>query len=275
MPNIYQLIAPKGKPVPILVSVPHCGTAFPEELISGYRKEMVSNPDDTDFFVQDVYDFVTEMGITLIQAHYSRWVIDLNRSPQNKSLYTDGRLITGLTPTTDFLGNKLYVSAEYEPSQEEVNRRKKLYYQPYYDKITEILTGFKQDFGQAILWDAHSIRRVVPTIHPTPFPSFILGTNDGKTAAPTLIAAAKKGIAAHQVEMTYNHPFKGGNITRHFGDPSNNIHALQLEMIKTLYMDDGELVYHPSRAKKLRSRLKYTFELLIETLRKSRNRITY
>jgi len=99
--------------------------------------------DDTDFFVHKIYDFVTEMGITLIYAHYSRWVIDLNRSPENKALYTDGRIITGLTPTTDFLGNPIYKSAAVEPDYEEIERRKKRYFQPYYNKITALLNSFK------------------------------------------------------------------------------------------------------------------------------------
>ena len=125
MEQPYHVIKAEGKKVPILVSVPHCGTAFPEELNGHYRAELALNPDDTDFFVHRLYDFVPELGITMIYAHYNRWVIDLNRSPENRALYSDGRIVTGLTPITNFLGKRIYKSAKYEPNQAEVERRKK------------------------------------------------------------------------------------------------------------------------------------------------------
>jgi len=262
-PN-YHILPPKGKRVPILVSVPHCGIAFPEDLMGNYQPKMIDPPDDTDFFVHRVYDFVREMGITMIHAHYSRWVIDLNRSAQNQALYTDGRLITGLTPSTDFLGNSIYQSPQLEPDEAEIQRRKKVYYAPYYEKTNSILADLKEEFGFAILWDAHSIRQYVPTIQQGAFPAMILGTNDGQSAKEKLIQSAKTGLTSGPYKLSYNHPFKGGNITRHFGDPKNNIHALQLEMIKTLYMDDTETVYHLERAEQLRGVLKNAFEGLIE-----------
>lgn len=248
------------------MSVPHCGIAFPKELEHHFKKDKVAFPDDTDFFVDKVYDFVSDLGITMIYAHYNRWVIDLNRSPENQNLYEDGRIITSLTPTTDFLGNPIYKTAKFEPGSQEVQRRKEKYYLPYYEAITKTLSNFKEEFGVAVLWDAHSIRRLVPTIQKAPFPSFILGTNDGQSANGTFIEAAKQGISSGGKECSYNHPFKGGNITRHFGNPAENIHALQLEMIKTLYMDNAELVYNPKRADELRGCLRNTFELLIKAI---------
>lgn len=267
MPNNYRIKRPKGKKVPILVSVPHCGTTFPIAIRKHYNQALITKADDTDFFVNDLYDFVGEMGITMIYAHYNRWVIDLNRSPENQALYNDGRIITGLTPTTDFFGNPIYKSVKFEPSPKEIERRKQAYFIPYYQKIHTILEGFKKEFGVALLWDAHSIRRIVPTIHEGPFPDLILGNNEEKTAAQRLIQATLKGLKTSGLKLTHNTPFKGGNITRHFGNPAQNIHALQLEMVKTLYMDDSETVYHQERADAIRKPLKHTFELLSESLR--------
>ena len=260
----YTIVPPVGKRVPILVSVPHSGTAFPLELISHFKTELIEQPDDTDFFVHELYNFVSDMGITMIHATYNRWVIDLNRSPKHKPLYTDGRIITALTPTTDFLGNQLYESEDLEPIPPEIDRRIQKYFNPYYKQVQTILNGFVEEFGVAILWDAHSIRRVVPTIQEAPFPDLILGTNDGQSADEQFIQAAKKGLTTSEVELSYNTPFKGGNITRNFGRPKNKIHALQLEMCKDLYMDDAELKYHPSRAEKMRGTLQNTFEQLIK-----------
>lgn len=265
----YTIVPFKEKKIPILVSVPHSGTAFPPELLGHFKTELIANPDDTDFFVHELYNFVSDMGITMIHANYSRWVIDLNRSPKHKPLYTDGRIMTALTPTTDFLGNRLYESEELEPIPPEIDRRIQKYFNPYYKQVQTILDGFVEEFGVAILWDAHSIRRVVPTIQEAPFPDLILGTNDGKSANDQLIQASKKGLNSSEFELSYNAPFKGGNITRHFGKSKNNIHALQLEMCKNLYMDDAELNYHPERAKKMQGILKNTFEQLINTINES------
>ncbi len=266
MNSLFDIIAVESAKVPIIVSIPHCGRAFPPELATHYKSSLAANPDDTDFFVDDLYDFLPKMGITTIRANYSRWVIDLNRSPQNEALYNDGRIITQLTPTTDFLGNAIYANPVFEPSRKEIERRRKYYFQPYYDKITALLTATKKQFGKAILWDAHSIRRSVPTIQPDPFPDLILGTNDGQTADNDLIQVVKNNLANSTYNLNYNHPFKGGNITRYFGNPTTNIHAFQLEMTKDLYMDDTETQYHEERAAKVRKVLQTTFEALITSL---------
>lgn len=266
MNNPYHIVPPQGSKVPILVSVPHCAVNFPEELRDHYRPELAANPDDTDFFVHQVYNFVTEMGITMIYAKYSRWVIDLNRTPDNVSLYDDGRIITALTPVTDFMGRKIYVHTDLEPDQKEIERRKHFYFQPYYNKIEGILKDFKAEFGQALLWDAHSIRRFVPTIRNEPFPDLILGDNEEQSASKTLIDAAQRGLTKGLYNLSHNFPFKGGNITRHFGRPENGIHALQLEMCKNLYMDDTETKYEHKRANALRKVLRPVFELLIKAL---------
>ena len=266
----YKIINADTKKVPIIVSIPHCGRTFPSALKHQYKKELASNPDDTDFFVDDLYDFLPQMGITTICARYSRWVIDLNRSPKNAALYNDGRIITQLTPTTNFLGEAIYVNPEFEPNSIEIERRKALYFQPYYDKITDLLATTKSQFGKAILWDAHSIRRIVPTIQSTPFPDLILGTNDGQSANGKLIQVVKENLSRGAYALNYNHPFKGGNITRHFGNPVADIHAFQLEMTKDLYMDDSETQYHLERAAKVKQLLIGTFEALMTT-RESRD----
>ncbi|MFK7980778.1 MAG: N-formylglutamate amidohydrolase [Saprospiraceae bacterium] len=263
MKPLFEIINAESVKVPIVVSIPHCGRIFPPELATHYKQELAKNPDDTDFFVDKLYDFLPKMGITTICANYSRWVIDLNRSPKNEALYNDGRIITNLTPTTDFFGNAIYANPVFEPKAKEVERRKKLYFQPYYDKITSLLAATKQQFGKAILWDAHSIRRTVPTIQTAPFPDLILGTNDGQTADNELIAVVKNSLGNSPYDLSYNHPFKGGNITRYFGNPSEHIYAFQLEMAKDLYMDDTETQYHPERAAKMKEALIATFEELI------------
>jgi N-formylglutamate deformylase len=251
-----------GEEVPLIISIPHCGTAFPSEIVDHYLPSQVESVDDTDWFLQDLYNFASAMGITVIQANYSRWVIDLNRDPESAPLYNDGRIITGLTTTTDFLGDPIYKEGK-EPDQAEINRRLATYYWPYYHKITELLNARKAKFGNVVLWDAHSIRESVPTIRTEKFPEMILGNADETSADPHLIKIALAELQKGY-QVNHNNPFKGGHITRYFGNPAENIHALQLERNKILYMDDTERHFHEERANRMREILKSTLTLLID-----------
>lgn len=260
----YKIIQPNTSKVPILLSVPHCGILFPEDIQADYVPELIAAPDDTDWFVDQLYSFASEMGITMITARYSRWVVDLNRNQESKPLYHDGRIITGLCTTTDFHGNEIY--QEDIPDQNEINRRVELYYTPYHQKVQELLDDLKTEFGQALLWDAHSIRQHVPTIRKEPFPDMILGSVDETSASSQLVNAALKGLSKGSYELKHNTPFKGGQITRSFGKPDNHQHALQLEMNKVLYMDDTETQFDQTRADQIRELLKSTLANLSSIL---------
>jgi len=262
---IYHLTPPTAPRVPIVVSVPHAGIAFPPELIAKFLPEKLQDLDDTDWFVDMLYAFAPAMGITLISASYHRWVIDLNRQPDLQPLYHDGRVITGLVTTTDFLGNPLYKPAQ-EPNEAEIQRRLTLYFEPYHAKITELLDGLQQEFPHVLLYDAHSIRQFVPSIRKEPFPDMILGTNDETSAHQSIIQTALEKLQAGKYAVQHNNPFKGGYITRSFGKPNENRHALQLERAKIHYLDDTETTYHPQRALEMQALLKNMFQHLIQTL---------
>lgn len=264
----YFIIEPAGERVPVILSVPHSGVEFPDELKAHYKPEMAAQPDDTDWFVHELYKFVSELGITTIHARYSRWVIDLNRNPESKPLYTDGRIITELVPKTDFFGAAIYADEKYVPDDAEIARRLENYYRPYYEKIEQLLNERLDEFGRVLLWDAHSIRRFVPTIRSEPFPDLILGDNDEKSADAEIIEIALSSLKQGKYQLNHNTPFKGGNITRTFGKPEKNIHALQLEMAKPNYMADDELTFSKERADEMRKILRPTLENLIAYLRK-------
>jgi N-formylglutamate deformylase len=247
----YRLQLPTARRIPVLLSVPHCGTAFPDEIKKDYTPELIEAPDDTDWFVDRLYDFAPSLGITMISAVLSRWVIDLNRHPESKPLYSDGRIITHLCPVTTFLGKPIYRDTRKEVEPGEVQRRTELYFNPYHEELSQLLAALRSEFGHALLWDCHSIRQVVPTIQKNRFPDLILGSVDGLSADQRLIDVALKGLETGVYTLRYNHPFKGGYITRNFGKPDKHQHALQLEMSKVNYMDDSERKYDPGRAEKI------------------------
>ena len=258
----YILTKPTSADVPILLSIPHCGTAFPDELVTQYKQELIQNPDDTDWFVDRLYGFASAMGITTISAVYSRWVIDLNRHPQSKPLYTDGRIITGLCPTTDFLGNALYADNRNELSDADIDSRLEKFYWPYHQALQNELASLKEKFGKVLLWDCHSIRQVVPTIQKEKFPDLILGNAGGTTASPGVIETTIKILESSGYSVSHNHPFKGGYITREYGKPADSIHALQLEMTKVNYMDETETRYDETRAGNMQLVLRTALENL-------------
>ncbi|RYY15423.1 MAG: N-formylglutamate deformylase [Cytophagaceae bacterium] len=258
---LFDLIKPAAPKLPIVISVPHAGTEFPDA-IRAELKPGVLPPDDTDWLVNQLYGFATELGIPMLCARYSRWVIDLNRNPDSTPLYHDGRVLTGLCPATNFLGAPIYQDERAEVAVEEVVRRKALYFEPYHQALQAQLAATQAQFGRVLLWDCHSIRRVVPAINPEPFPDLILGSVDETSAAPALIGRALEVLGSGGYSLTHNHPFKGGFITRHFGQPTQQQHALQLEMAKQVYMDDQEQHYDHQRATNIRALLSQTLQAL-------------
>lgn len=266
MDNPFAVIPPSGAEVPVLISVPHCGIRFPGELKGQYDQHLIKKPDDTDWFVDRLYDFAPSLGITMVTAMYSRWVIDLNRDPCDKALYSDGRIITGLCPVTDFLGNDLYLDRRKQVDEKEVRKRLDQYYWPYHSEIERHLGRLKEKFGKVLLWDCHSIRQNVPTIQKEKFPDLILGSSDGRSASEEIIDCALKNLSSGTYQLSHNHPFKGGFITRSYGRPGENVHALQLEMTKINYMDDNELSYDTNRSEKIRSLLRTTLTSVAEII---------
>lgn len=262
----YYIVEPTAEKVPFVLSIPHRGTEFPEELKSQYAPDLIEVLDDTDWYLEKLYDFAPELGITTIYAKYSRLLIDLNREPNSEPLYDDGRIITALCPTTDFFGEDIYIKKEFVPNDAEIEKRLEKYYYPYHQKIDEIIGDLKKEFGKVLFWDAHSIRRSVKTIRKEPFPDFILGDDDKKTADKKFIEVTLKTLKSSDWQINHNEPFRGGFLTRSKGKPNENVHALQLEMSKDLYMDVTELNYDEEKAEKVKALLKATFENLIEAV---------
>jgi N-formylglutamate deformylase len=259
--SAFRVIEPKGIRVPVILSIPHCGALIPEELAVA--------PDDTDWFVDKLYAFASDLGIATIASVYSRWVIDLNRDPEDKPLYTDGRIITGLCPLTNFLGERLYKDERTTLTDKDVAHRKELYYWPYHNKLSELITSYKQEFGKVLIWDCHSIRQYVATIYHDKFPDLILGDAEGQSASPAVIESAFASLKSSSFSVSHNFPFKGGYITRHYGKPLESQQVLQLEMSKILYMDDAEMRYDDDRATKVSALLEKTLASLIALLNKT------
>lgn len=218
---------------PLLVSMPHTGTFLPEWLEPRLTRAAKALP-DTDWHLEPLYDFLGELGASVLVATQSRYVVDLNRSPDNANLYP-GQDTTGVVPLDTFHKQPLYIPG-FEPSAAEISERITSYWKPYHAKLAETLASLKSEHGYALLWDAHSILSVLPRFFAGKLTNFNLGTADGKSCAPGIgekLAKIPKGYS-----VVLNGRFKGGYITRAYGDPSGNVHAVQLELSEAIYMEE-------------------------------------
>ena len=212
MSVVFALIVPKGNLIPIILSSPHSGTAFPAGTETHVVPRLVETTPDTDWFVDKLYDFATDLGVTIIRAKNSRYVIDLNRDPKGAALYADGREETELVPTKTFGGEAIYHGVK--PSAADIQERLTQYYWPYYREIERVIKSLQSKYAHVLFYDAHSIKRLVPSIRSEPFPDLILGNQNGKTAAASVIEAAVGELRRSSYQVRHNDPFKGGHLPR-------------------------------------------------------------
>ena len=222
--------------VPLLISLPHVGTEIPRDQQARYVAGAI-NVEDTDWHLETLYDFTRTLGASMLVPRYSRYLIDLNRPAENTPMYA-GANNTELCPTHFFSGAALYQEGQ-APDEVEIARRCNMYWQPYHSALAAELARLKQEHGYAILFDGHSIKSVLPWLFEGQLPDLNLGTASGSSCAPDLRAAL---VAELEAQTGFTHAadgrFKGGYITRHYGQPNQDIHAVQLEMGLRCYMQE-------------------------------------
>ena len=243
---------------PLLVSMPHTGTHIASELKKRMSKAALGLP-DTDWHLEALYDFLDEIGASVLVATHSRYVVDLNRPPDNASLYP-GQDTTPLVPLDTFHRQPLY-RAGCEPGEDEVAQRVAEYWRPYHDKLAQELQALRQKFGYALLWDAHSIFSEVPRFFTGKLAELNLGTADGRACGPGVGEALLDRVSGYSAML--NGRFKGGYITRTYGDPAKGVHAVQLELSEATYMEESPpFRFREDLAKRLRPQLRALIEEL-------------
>ncbi|MCI1709508.1 MAG: N-formylglutamate deformylase [Chiayiivirga sp.] len=226
---------------PLLISLPHDGEHLPAEVVARLTPDARRLP-DTDWHVGRLYDFARELGASILRPHYSRYLVDLNRPPDDLSLYP-GQNTTGLCPSVQFNGQPVYLDGE-APTPDEIAQRVDRYWRPYHEAVAAELQRLRAEHGRAVLWEGHSIRSVVPYLFDGRLPDFNLGTANGATCSPALQQALESVLAAQrEYSWVANGRFKGGYITRHFGRPQEGIDAVQLELAQCNYMDEDSFAY--------------------------------
>ena len=222
--------------LPFLISIPHLGTRLPAD-IAAQMTPAAARTDDCDWHLDRLYAFAKRMGASILTPTYARYVIDLNRPPDGANLYP-GQDTTGLLPVDTFDKEPLYRDGRL-PDDAEVARRRDLYWKPYHEALQGELAALKAQHGKVLLWEAHSIRSHVPRFFDGRLPDFNFGTSNGASAAPGLAEALAKIVDGHGgYTALANGRFKGGYITRHYGQPEQGVHAVQLELSQITYMQE-------------------------------------
>jgi len=227
-------LAIERRDAPLILSIPHAGLELRDceaRFVSPWLARR-----DADWHLPALYDFADDLGATVIQTSISRSIIDVNRNPDGLSLYP-GQATTELCPTTTFDGEPLYRDGE-APGAEEIAERRARYYAPYHEALRIEIARLRAKHARVALYDAHSIRSIIPRLFEGELPIFNLGTNSGRSCSASLRDRLTETLAASGRSFMVDGRFKGGWITRSFGAPDTGVEAVQLELACRAYMID-------------------------------------
>ncbi|MCD9029209.1 N-formylglutamate deformylase [Luteimonas sp. BDR2-5] len=243
---------------PLLVSLPHDGTHVPDDIAARLTPSARRVP-DTDWHIARLYAFARDLGASVLVPSHSRYVVDLNRSEDDVSLYP-GQNTTGLCPLVQFDGTPVYRDGA-APDEAEVRARVERYWRPYHAALRGELARLREAHGRVVLWEGHSIKGELPFLFDGRLPDLNLGTAGGASCRPALQAALEDVLAAQGAYgWVANGRFKGGHITRHFGDPGRGIDAVQMEISQRCYMNEDSFAFDAARAAPLQALLRTLLE---------------
>ncbi|HKJ16684.1 MAG TPA: N-formylglutamate deformylase [Xanthomonadales bacterium] len=238
---------------PLVVSVPHAGTLIPASIHERLNPEVHDLP-DTDWYVDRLFDFAPDSGASMIKTCWSRYVIDLNRPSDNAPLYAN-QSGSSLVPLETFTGEKIYREGEV-PDSREVDERIELYWRPYHARLSALVDNALERHGFAILLDGHSIRSELPDLFDGELPNLNIGSASGSSAAASLVELVCSHLQHPGMTLVRDKRFKGGFITRQYGQPGENVHAVQLEIAQRTYMQEFPPVWDENMASGLVGMLK-------------------
>lgn len=237
---------------PIVLGLPHTGTYVPDD-IAAHLNDNGRLLSDTDWQIDRLYDGLLP-DVTTVTANFHRYVIDANRDPAGVSLYP-GQNTTTLVPLTDFDGFDIW---QTPPSSDDIETRRCTFHTPYHAALRAELTRVHALHGVVILYDCHSIRSNIAFLFDGTLPDLNIGTNLGQTCAPRIEQIVHDcATAADGYSNVLNGRFKGGWTTRHYGQPTQGFHAIQMEIAQSAYLtaEAAPWTYDQTKAGKLRPHL--------------------
>ena len=259
MPNdLFNLQRPTAPALPIVANLPHSGLQVPEHIARTFSPNHLHTLPNSDWHLQPLYQFLPELGITVLQANYSRYVVDLNRALKTPFF---GSFWSAVVPEQTAFNKPIYLE---KPSTEEVRSRIDTYYTPYHQTLADLLNQTIDRFGKAYLFDLHSFMGLITE-------DICLGNADGKTCSEALIKLVNNSFTQQDYQVVNNKVFSGGHITRHYGQQPN-VEALQIELRYTNYLPIDQLeieqipTYQSQTFNNAQEKLKMAFQSVVSAM---------
>jgi formiminoglutamase len=222
---------------PLILAMPHGGTDLPDDLAGLFQSRWIARR-DADWYIEQLYSGLADA--TVVATSISRSVIDVNRDPSGASLYP-GQATTELCPTTTFDGEPLYSEAR-APDGAGITDRRSAWFAPYHDALDGEVERLRAIHPRIVVYDCHSIRSRIPRLFGGELPIFNIGTNGGATCDPALSDAVEAVCVATGRSTVIDGRFKGGWTTRHYGQPEEGVHAIQMELAIRGYLAEPESI---------------------------------
>ncbi len=245
----FEVIEPARLRTPIVFNSPHSGAVYSQAFLAASRLDALTLRRSEDAFVDELYLRCVDIGAPLLRAHFPRAFLDVNREPfeLDPQMFTGSlpafantrslRVASGLGTIPRVVGDAQPIYRGPMPVAEGLARIAELY-KPYHEILHGLLDRSVKKFGLAVLIDCHSM----PShLSDGGAPDFVLGDRFGASAAPSIIEVMEANLKGAGYLVRRNKPYSGGFITEHYGAPTNGCHAVQIEISRGLYMDEGRL----------------------------------
>jgi N-formylglutamate amidohydrolase len=243
----FSIAGAQNQRVPLVFNSPHSGRTYPSIFIESSRLSAQALRKSEDAYVDDLLSTAPAQGAVLMHAHFPRAYIDINREPYELDpLLFNGRLpdfvnsqslraIGGLGTIARIVNEKEEIYAGPISLDTAFLRIERLY-KPYHAALTALMQSTRAKFGTAFLLDCHSM----PSQQSDRggWPDFVLGDRFGASCAPEITKLVQALLKSLGYRVALNKPYAGGYITEHYGKPAQGIHALQIEVDRSLYMNE-------------------------------------
>ena len=254
---------------PLLITMQHVGTRI-DAAIEARMQPRARLRADTDWHLQTLYAFAEALGATVLAAQHSRYVIDMNRPRDGSSLYP-GKDTTALCPIDEFDSAPIYLDGQ-APTAAEIEQRVQTYWEPFHATLQGELARLRERHERVVLWDAHSIRGLLPRFFEGRLPDLNFGTADGASCAPELAEGLQRIVQGQSAySWVFNGRYKGGHTVRTYGRPAQGVHSVQLELAQATYMAESmPFDYQPDKAAELQPVLQALLQHCLDFARSPR-----
>lgn len=249
-PAPFAVTRPSPQSLPLVVSSPHSGSYCPRAFLADSRLEWDALRQSEDFYVDELAAEAPALGAPLLKALYSRAYVDLNREPYelDPAMFAE-TLPEHVNSRSERVGLGLGTIAREIARGQPIYRRKLSFaeaharieaiHRPYHDALAALIGETRRAFGYAVLVDCHSMPDSVFAARSRPArPDFVIGDRHGASASLALVARAELALRGMGYRVALNAPYAGGYITEFYGRPGQGAHALQIEINRSLYMNE-------------------------------------